>query len=82
MPALDGLGADPCSLLNTTIFPSLWISDTNAANTSSDTTIFPLIATSGTPNPYLSALANSKTGTILSSGSINTNSQFSLLQFL
>jgi hypothetical protein len=82
MPALDGLGADPCSLLNTTTFPKLWISDTNAANTSSDTTIFPLIATSGTPISYLSALANSNTGTILSSGSINPNSQFSLLQFL
>jgi len=56
MPALNDTLGDPCSLLNSKAYPTLWISDTSASTTASDAMIFPLIALNGAPITYLSAL--------------------------
>lgn len=87
MPALDGLGVNPCSLLNTTAYPTLWIADTHAASSSSDSTVFPLIAVNGSLVTYQASLTAGMVGgagsaSMLATGSMEPNSQFSLLQFL
>lgn len=84
MPALDLGGADPCSLLNTTAFPTLWPSDTNISNIES---MYPALYESpGVLKTYISHLQDLK----LITGGLDKNilatqaadSGFSLIQFL
>uniref|UniRef100_A0A6C0KLX7 Uncharacterized protein n=1 Tax=viral metagenome TaxID=1070528 RepID=A0A6C0KLX7_9ZZZZ len=85
MPALQDTLGDPCSLLNTASYPSLWISDKNASSTNSDATVFPLIASRGLPVTYLSAILggmNTTGGTSTMLKTLEPNSESSLVQFL
>jgi hypothetical protein len=77
MPALDALGGDPCSLLNKTDYPNLWLNTGADINTN--------IATGGNPTTFLSAISASTldlSKDILASGKKNPSSPFTLIQFL
>lgn len=74
--ALDALGTDPCSKLNTTSYPNLWLKPNLE-----QTTAYPLIANQGIPITYLSQITNtSLTGSVLAN--LDQNSSFRLIQFL
>ena len=80
--ALDPTSTDPCSLLNATGYPTLFI-----PNSATEATAYPLIANAGSLVTYASSLnAGSPTitltNTILASASVSTGSTFRLIQFL
>lgn len=66
------LGDNPCSLLNSTVYPTLWIS------TSTD--LATLTSTNGVLKPFVSSLPAALTGTTLAS--LNTTSSVRLIQFM
>ena len=86
MPALDDTLGDPCSLLNTRDYPTLWVADKNAGTTASDATVFPLIAANGSLVTYLNSLISGMTrgggSAPMLAQPLQPNSQFALLQFL
>ena len=85
MPALDDTLGDPCSLLNAKAYPTLWISDKNASSTTSDATVFPLIAINGVPITYVnSIIAGMQTigGAQTMLTTLEPSSKSSLIQFL
>ena len=86
MPALDDTLGDPCSLLNTRDYPSLWIADRNASTNTSDATILPMIAQNGKPVTYLSAVTAGMTAgggsAPMLAAPLQPSSTFSLIQFL
>lgn len=79
--ALDASLEDPCSILNATGYPTLWLK--TGSTTESDNIAYPKIATSGVTNTYLGTLT--ATGMNLSTDALITKqatSQFRLLQFM
>lgn len=79
--ALDASLEDPCSILNATGYPTLWLK--TGSTTESDNIAYPKIATSGVTNTYLGTLT--ATGMNLSTDVLITKqatSQFRLLQFM
>jgi hypothetical protein len=74
MPALNAVGGDPCSLLNKTNYPTLWL-DIGAE-------IDDKIATNGNPKKFLDSLPAILSHNILASSEINPSSPYSLIQFL
>jgi len=85
MAALDTSKTDPCSLLNVVSYPSLWIANSSGANTSSDTTVIPLIASNGVPVTFVSTLSpilSSGTGMQAMLANLDMNSSSALVQFL
>ncbi len=76
--ALDALGTDPCSKLNTISFPNLWLSEATG-----ETTAYPLIASGGTPVTFLSQITGTDKnlgGNVLARS--EPSSSFRLIQFL
>jgi hypothetical protein len=81
--ALSALGDNPCSTLNSTVYPNLWIP--SSSPTVADDIAFPLIASGGNTQSFLQILNNStlvpsRSGTFLRSP--NINSTFRLFQFM
>jgi hypothetical protein len=79
--ALDALGIDPCSKLNTTSYPNLWLTQS-----SSESDAYPVIAIGGIPQTFLMAIRDytTKTGGLTGNVLARTepNSSFRLIQFL
>lgn len=76
--ALDPSMNDPCSLLNTLDYPTLWIKPSEA-----DMTVYPKISTAGIPNTYLSTLTNSSLNLSMNIlASPQPTSTFRLIQFI
>jgi len=73
MPALDALGGDPCSLLNRTEYPTLWIPMSAPIDNN--------IATAGNPKTFLSAVTGLNMSKKILATS-NPSSPFTLIQFL
>ena len=73
--ALDALGNDPCSKLNVTSYPDLWI-QTNASE--SDT--YPRISRNGTSLSMKDMLKGSLTGDVLARR--EPSSSYRVIQFL
>lgn len=73
--ALDPLTQDPCSLLNSASYPTLWISAKE-----DDSSAYAKIASVGVPKTFLSSLPTNLTADILSSS--QPTSSFRLVQFL
>jgi hypothetical protein len=73
MPALDALGGDPCSLLNRTEYPTLWIPISAPIDNN--------IATAGNPKTFLSAVTGLNMSKKILATS-NPSSPFTLIQFL
>lgn len=79
--ALDASLEDPCSILNATGYPTLWLK--TGSTTESDNIAYPKIAISGVTNTYLGTLT--ATGMNLGTDALITKqatSQFRLIQFM
>lgn len=78
--ALDPNQTAPCTLLNATSFPSLFVS-----NSSAESIAYPRIAANGVLKKYVDSLNGSEvtmTNSILSSTGTDASSKFRLIQFL